>query len=55
MGALEALSRESVCQRITEEELSVIRSYQHHMVAHYQRKELAEYFRMNQRIHEANF
>ncbi len=53
MGALEALAGELACARITEPELAEIRALHYQMVLHATRGELSEYFRLNQRIHEA--
>ncbi len=53
MGALEALSGELACTRISEEELANVRALHYQMLVHYERQELPEYFRCNQQIHEA--
>jgi DNA-binding GntR family transcriptional regulator len=53
MGALEALSGSLACARITDEELAEIRALHYEMLAHYERRRLPEYFRLNQAIHEA--
>ena len=53
MGALEALAGELACAQITEAELAEIRALHYQMALHATRDELAEYFRLNQRIHEA--
>ena len=52
MGALEALSGELACQRVTDTELAEIRALHYQMVVHFQRHELPEYFHLNQAIHE---
>ncbi len=52
MGALEALSGDLACQRITEDQLAEIRALHYQMVLHYRRRELADYFQLNQEIHE---
>jgi len=52
MGALEALAGELTCARITKEEIAEIRALHYQMVLHYTRRELPEYFRLNQKIHE---
>ena len=52
MGALEALAGELACAKIDAAGLAEITALHHQMVAHYHRKELAEYFRLNQQIHE---
>ncbi len=53
MGALEALAGELACARITEVEIAEVRALHYQMVLHATRGELPEYFRLNQRIHEA--
>lgn len=53
MGALEALAGELACKRITQKELSRIRSLHGAMVRHYEDRHLTAYFRANQEIHEA--
>ncbi|MGK7652555.1 GntR family transcriptional regulator [Roseovarius sp. MMSF_3350] len=53
MGALEALSGELACERITDEELREIRKLHDQMVGHFEARRLAEYFDLNQQIHEA--
>jgi DNA-binding GntR family transcriptional regulator len=53
MAALESLSGALACQRITEGELAEIRALHYQMLAHYMRRQLPEYFRFNQAIHEA--
>lgn len=52
MGTLEALAGEMACERITEDQLAEIRAFHFQMVLHYRRRELADYFRFNQAIHE---
>jgi DNA-binding GntR family transcriptional regulator len=52
MGALEALAGELTCARITDEEIAEIRALHYQMVLHYTRRELPEYFHLNQNIHE---
>ena len=52
MGALEALAGELAAERITTEGLAEIRALHYQMVLHYERRELAPYFRLNQQIHE---
>ena len=53
MGALEALAGELACAQITETELAEVRALHYQMVLHATRGELPDYFRLNQRIHEA--
>lgn len=52
MGALEALSGELACARITDEQIAAIKALHYQMVVHHQRGELPAYFRLNQAIHE---
>ena len=52
MGALEALAGELAADRITEAELAEIRALHYQMVLHHTRGERAEYFAINQDIHE---
>lgn len=51
MGALEALAGELACAVATEADIAEIRSLHYQMVAHHARRELADYFRLNQAIH----
>jgi DNA-binding GntR family transcriptional regulator len=53
MAALEALSGRLACARISEPALADIRALHYRMLAHYLRRQLPEYFRLNQAIHEA--
>ena len=53
MGALEALSGELACTRISDTELAEIRALHYQMALHHTRKALHEYFALNQQIHEA--
>lgn len=53
MGALEALSGELACARISDDEIRHIRDLHEDMVHHYKAGRLADYFRVNQEIHEA--
>lgn len=53
MGALEALSGEIACRRITDAEIARIDDLHRQMIGHWRRRELAPYFRLNQEIHEA--
>ena len=53
MGALEALSGELACQRIEEAGIAEIRALHYQMLAHYARRQLSDYFRLNQQIHES--
>lgn len=53
MGALEALSGELACRYITDSEIANIRKLHRAMVRHYEKRDLAQYFDVNQQIHEA--
>lgn len=53
MGALEALAGSLAAARIGDAEISEIGALHYRMQAHWQRRELAGYFRLNQQIHEA--
>lgn len=55
MGALEALAGELACANASEAQIAEIRALHYQMLAHHARGQLAEYFRCNQRIHEAIF
>src|SRR5690606_33021775 len=52
MGALEALAGELACQRMTEADLFEIKALHYRMAMHHARGERAEYFALNQQIHE---
>jgi len=51
MGALEALSGELACARISDKGIAAIRRIHDQMIIHYQANEMPEYFRCNQEIH----
>lgn len=51
MGALEALAGELACRCATDDEINEIRALHFQMLAHHARRDLAEYFRLNQEIH----
>ncbi|NQU59838.1 MAG: GntR family transcriptional regulator [Rhodospirillales bacterium] len=51
MGALEGLAGEITCKRITEDEIDEIRALHFKMAAHHKRRELNDYFKLNQQIH----
>jgi DNA-binding GntR family transcriptional regulator len=53
MAALEGLSGELACARITEAEVDEIRALQYEMLAHHARKDLSGYYRVNAQIHRA--
>ncbi len=52
MGALEALAGALACARITDREMAELRALHYQMVLHHTRGERAEYFAVNQDIHE---
>jgi DNA-binding GntR family transcriptional regulator len=52
MGALESLSGELACAKISDTELAEIRALHYQMVVHFEKEELPEYFHLNQEIHE---
>ncbi len=53
MGALEALSGELACEKITGQELAQVRALHEEMVGHYKAQRLPEYFKTNEAIHLA--
>jgi len=53
MGALEALAGELACDRADDKAIGEIARLHAEMLAHHRRRELSEYFRCNQAIHEA--
>lgn len=53
MAALEGLSGELACQRITPREVDAIRHLHDSMLIHYQERNLMAYFQVNQQIHES--
>jgi DNA-binding GntR family transcriptional regulator len=52
MGALEGLSGELACQRITDEEVAEIRALHYEMLASHARRDLPAYYRANHMIHD---
>ncbi|MEQ8228837.1 MAG: GntR family transcriptional regulator [Rhodospirillales bacterium] len=52
MGALEALAGELACANATEADLAELRALHYQMALHHTRGERAEYFALNQKIHE---
>jgi len=52
MGALEALAGELACQRMTDADLFEIKALHYQMAMHHARGQRAEYFALNQKIHE---
>jgi DNA-binding GntR family transcriptional regulator len=53
MAALEGLSGELACARISEAELAEVRALQYEMLAHHARRDLSAYYRVNAQIHRA--
>lgn len=53
MGALEGLSGELACQRISDEGVDAICALHEEMLVYYRERRQAEYFRVNQQIHES--
>jgi DNA-binding GntR family transcriptional regulator len=53
LGALEALAGELAIARMTNEELAEIKAMHYEMALYHQRRELAPYYALNRRIHEA--
>lgn len=51
MGALEALAGELVCRDASDADINEIRALHYQMLAHHARRELGDYFRLNQAIH----
>jgi DNA-binding GntR family transcriptional regulator len=52
LASLESAAGRLACQRISEESLSEIEELHYRMYGHYMRRELPDYFRLNQAIHE---
>ena len=50
MGALEALAGELACRNASEADVNEIRALHYQMLAHHARRQLADYFRLNQEI-----
>jgi len=53
MGSLEALSGELAATLMTDAEIAEVRTIHTAMVEHFENRDLAAYFELNQRIHEA--
>lgn len=53
MAALEGLSGELACARITDEEIAELQALNFEMRAHHARRDLPAYYRLNARIHQA--
>ncbi len=52
MGALEALSGELACQRVTPDEIAEIKALTFEMLACHARRDLSAYYRINRAIHD---
>ena len=52
MGALEALSGELACRRITDDEIAEIKALTFEMLACHARRDLPAYYRLNRAIHD---
>jgi len=52
MGALEALSGELACQRITDQEIAEVQALTYEMQACHARKNLSSYYQVNRAIHD---
>jgi DNA-binding GntR family transcriptional regulator len=52
LAALESAAGRLACSRITDDEIAAIEQMHYEMYGHYMRRELPEYFRLNQAIHE---
>ncbi len=52
MGAMEALAGELACEHLDDASLAEIKALHYQMALHHTRGERAEYFRINQKIHE---
>lgn len=53
LGALEALSGELACRKITDDEIEEVRTLHKQMLESYERRDLDAYFSINQKIHRA--
>lgn len=53
MGVLEALAGELAARQASDAEIEAIAGFHEEMLRHYRERDLAGYFRFNQRIHEA--
>jgi DNA-binding GntR family transcriptional regulator len=53
ISGLDFVAGRMACARITDEEIAEIEALHLEMYTHYLRRELAEYFRLNQKIHQA--
>ena len=52
MGVLESLAGQLACERATDRDIAEITKLHETMRRHYKRRELNEYFRLNQQIHQ---
>jgi DNA-binding GntR family transcriptional regulator len=52
LAGLESAAGRLACARITDDEVAAIEQLHYDMYGHYMRRELPEYFRLNQAIHE---
>lgn len=52
MEGLEAMAGELTCEKMTDEQLTEIRSLHERMIGHYRKRNKAGFFRLNQEIHE---
>lgn len=53
MGGLEGLAGRLACEMISDQEITKIEQYHHDMYGFYMRRDMPNYFRMNQLIHRA--
>ncbi len=53
MAALEGLAGELLCARVTDAEITAIRALHQEMIGHFEADRLMDYFKVNQRIHNA--
>jgi DNA-binding GntR family transcriptional regulator len=53
IGGLEALAGRLACEAATEDEIAAVERLHHEMYSHYLRREMHDYFRCNQLIHQA--
>lgn len=53
MGALESLAARLACERITDDQIAEVTALHYQMVAHFLRRDLPAYFRLNQAIDQA--
>jgi DNA-binding GntR family transcriptional regulator len=53
LAGLEFATGQLACERITDQSIAAVEQLHYAMYAHYMRRELPEYFRLNQAIHDA--